>query len=67
MQNSKQDLIQSLPFSQKLLLLGIHTIISDEELLYITEDRIFHGMKKACELICLDYVCSKVKEWMREL
>ena len=35
--NSKQDLVQSLPFSQKLLLFGINAIIEKEELLFITE------------------------------
>jgi hypothetical protein len=35
MENSKEELIQSLPFSQKLLLSGINFLIFQEDLLYL--------------------------------
>lgn len=66
-ENSKQDLIQSLPFTQQLLLIGINSIIENEELLYVAEERIMAGMGKACEVVGLSSNRQKIKEWLREL
>jgi Cdc6-like AAA superfamily ATPase len=36
MEHSREDLIQSLPFAQQLLLVGINAVLNKEELLYLT-------------------------------
>ena len=67
MENPKLDLIKSLPFSLQLLLTGISHIISKEELLYLTEERVIHAMGIACEAVGLSYTKSKIREWLKEL
>lgn len=67
MENPKLDLIKSLPFSLQLLLTGISHIISKEELLYITEERVIHAMGVACEAVGLTYTKNKIREWLKEL
>jgi hypothetical protein len=66
-ENSKQDLIKSLPFSQQLLLIGINHIIFKEELLYLSEERIIYSMSMASDAVCLTCNRNKIKEWLREL
>jgi hypothetical protein len=65
MENSKQELIRSLPFSQQLLLSGISFLISSEELLYLGEERVFSGMAAACEAVGLTATKAKIREWLR--
>lgn len=52
MENSKADLIMSLPFSQKLLLMGTCAIISTEDVLFVDEKRLLRGCTCRCRVIC---------------
>ena len=67
MENSKEDLIKTLPFTQKLILIGVNSILENEELLYVNEERIIKSMTMACSFRGLPHSKMKIKNWLQEL